>query len=430
MKMGAVRSLEDGLEIDAARRIGTGILDGLAAIHAEGLHHLDLHGENILVTDSVVKIIDIHYLTSLSVISSIPRQQRSRRDFTLLFSNLARLLKACGRNPRPVNDLQDGDVFDLGEARAAFKAALEAPVAAVERPSAIVDPAARLKACLLEPSRQIELRDLLTEVVDPACATFSSETFSPHARFEVSDFPKRLAAYEDASREVVRVAALLGHWNQEDRHHKELARILRRLSATAEEQRAGTTILLELRWVPFLHVMYAAGIGAVSAEDYVSLAAVFRARLPRLHEKEWSALDAFGATVSEFGAHEYFKAHPQFKEKRTRLGEYFFTTLRGPLEAVLKLGVDYERLFDRFEILLALVHAEAHASWGPIGRYGWKLYRRSAQNTEWGTLEAEAKAEGDAWAPLRAGLFGGSAKRFQEAQSGLWEKVLSKLNWY
>lgn len=416
------------LDVETARRIGTGILDGLAAIHAEGLYHLDLHGENILVTDALVKIIDIHYLSSLAVISTIPREKRCRHDFTMLFTNLSRVLKACDRSPRLINELQDAEVFDLEEARAAFDTALDAPPATKEQPA--TDSAARLKTLLLEPTKQIEVRDLLTELSDETCGKLTSNTFSPHGRVDADLLIKRVADYQDASGEIVRVAALLGHWNQEDRHHRELSRIIRRLSSTATQEMAGNTALLAFRWLPFLRVMYSAGIGAVYGDNYASLAAMFRSRVPRRHEKESTALEVFGATWSEIGAREYMKAIPEYRQNYTPLSEYMFATIREPLDGLLKLGSDYERVFDRFEILLALAHADAHQGWGPVGRYGWKLHSRMQQNTEWGALEEEAKAEGAAWGPLRGGLFGGSLQRFEDARKALWETVLKKLNWH
>lgn len=63
-----------------AVRIGTGIIDGLAHIHSQGLVHGDLHDENVMVTTDEVKIIDILYRDSLALFSSASQDFKIRRD--------------------------------------------------------------------------------------------------------------------------------------------------------------------------------------------------------------------------------------------------------------------------------------------------------------------------------------------------------------
>lgn len=420
---------EGNLDPSLGRSIGTGILDGLAAIHRAGLAHLDLHEENILVLGSLVKIIDIHYLSSLALISTIPREKRLRHDFNMLFGNLARILKACGRNPRPVNDLHDEEVFDLEEVRGAFLRALDdegAPVAPTS-----IDPVTQLKECIFERTRRIELRDLLMGITEATGSRLRSDTFPNQGKYGPEVLLQLLGEYESASDDIVRLAGLLGHWSDEDRHYQETARILRRLSAAADEQRAGTCTLLALRWIPFLRVVFAAGVGAISAGNFDGLAALLHCRLARPHEKDWRVVDAVGEAVTNLLRYECFKVHPELGNKYTPLSEYLHSTLRPSMDELLQLGLEFDRIFDRFEILLALVHGENYLnSWGPVGRFGWKLRNRSSETSEWAALETEAKEKGEDWGPLRAGLFGGSMDRFLAARQGLWDNVLTKLGWH
>lgn len=55
--------LERGaLDRDELKRIGLGVIDGIAHIHAQGMTHGDLHVENVMITEGIAKIIDILYV--------------------------------------------------------------------------------------------------------------------------------------------------------------------------------------------------------------------------------------------------------------------------------------------------------------------------------------------------------------------------------
>jgi tRNA A-37 threonylcarbamoyl transferase component Bud32 len=69
---------------DEVRAIGTGLTDGLAHIHAQGLTHEDLHEANVLIEEGNVKIIDIMHRTTLKDLSTAPKRVRVRRDLANL----------------------------------------------------------------------------------------------------------------------------------------------------------------------------------------------------------------------------------------------------------------------------------------------------------------------------------------------------------
>lgn len=69
------------LTLAAASRIGVEILGGVQHIHNRGIAHGDLHSGNVLIdSDGGVKIIDILYRGSLSIMSSAGVRQRLRWD--------------------------------------------------------------------------------------------------------------------------------------------------------------------------------------------------------------------------------------------------------------------------------------------------------------------------------------------------------------
>jgi hypothetical protein len=96
---------------------------------------------------------------------------------------------------------------------------------------------------------------------------------------------------------------------------------------------------------------------------------------------------------------------------------------------LLFLGRGYEALFDRFEMLLALTYADLrNTDWGPPGRFAWKHSNRVA-DSPYNELLAEITREGNAWAPLKAGLFQGSKDRALEIANA-YQARLDKLSWW
>ena len=102
------------------------------------------------------------------------------------------------------------------------------------------------------------------------------------------------------------------------------------------------------------------------------------------------------------------------------------------LDDLLFLGTDYEAHFDRFEVMLALEYAEqldtkesGHV-WGPPGRFA---YKHRTGSGPFNRVITEAKTLGDAWPPIRAGLFGGSIERFKDVASE-YSKLVSRLGWW
>ena len=111
-----------------------------------------------------------------------------------------------------------------------------------------------------------------------------------------------------------------------------------------------------------------------------------------------------------------------------------FKAMQPHLEDLLALGSTYEDLFDQFEILFALVYADASEKtsrhlWGPPGRFGWK-HKRGHGRSPYEELLQEQAQLGEEWPPLKAGFFAGSSDRFVDVASRYRDELLNKLPWY
>ena len=127
---------------------------------------------------------------------------------------------------------------------------------------------------------------------------------------------------------------------------------------------------------------------------------------------------------------ESFKHLPGHERHYVPRSEYLFKVLQPGLDDLLFLGKSYEASFDRFEMFFALVYADlAGRDWGPPGRFAWKHSNRGHDASPFVELLDEATTGGPTWTPSKAGLFGGSLDRFQNAAQQYLE-LLNKLSWW
>lgn len=181
--------------------------------------------------------------------------------------------------------------------------------------------------------------------------------------------------------------------------------------------------------------MYAGGISALATKNYEALVPTLMTQVHTEHRP--NGMPEVPLDVRVFDemtqVDDAFKKIPGHDRHRVPRSEYLFGLLRQPLEKELFLGGSYENLFDRFEVMAALVYAdlmfqERGRMWGPIGRFGYK-YSRGGENNPFSLIVAQAKAQGVSWPMLHAGFFRGSQDRFDEVAKGFAE-LMGKLNWW
>lgn len=173
---------------------------------------------------------------------------------------------------------------------------------------------------------------------------------------------------------------------------------------------------------------YCGGIGALARESYETIAGMMKSRVPssrNIYEQAELRIE-LGKHMLELTRTDAFKHLPGHERQYVPMSEYVHKLLQPELDDLLFLGADYERMFDRFEVLFALIHAdcqEAESSrvWGPVGRFGWK-------HTPLLRIIEEAKTEGAQWGPLRVGFFDASYERFERISKEYFG-MIGKLGW-
>lgn len=130
-----------------------------------------------------------------------------------------------------------------------------------------------LKQLLATPSEQIRLDDFVSMHVRAALNATSMERF-PVQGIDASNeaFVGRITAYEAAVADLATIAILLGRWCT----IKQLPILEKMFSRLAEGDKgsSGTVLWLNLSWYPTLYLMYAAGVAALAADNYTTLAKI------------------------------------------------------------------------------------------------------------------------------------------------------------
>jgi hypothetical protein len=295
------------------------------------------------------------------------------------------------------------------------------------------DDLATFKEYLSDPRFRIRLDDQVNAAVGSALVETSVEKLPFEiARANGGEFTARLAAYEAAIKPLQTKAVLLGKWASSEQLQT-LTSMLARMADAVAGAEIGHSLWMDLGRYPLSLLLYAVGIASLAAEKYRAFAAAHSKRIDaRTLRSENRCVNIVVPVVDAMQAVARTGAWRQIEEyQRMHVpeSEHLFRILRPALDKLLFLGSRYERLFDRYEVLRALIYADVTDSGrGPAGRFGWK-YSGGRENpfTE---LRGEAAQEKDAWGPLWVGLFGGSHERFEQTAAKYEKELLSRLEWH
>jgi hypothetical protein len=280
---------------------------------------------------------------------------------------------------------------------------------------------------------RIKLHDLAIQKCREVITLASDEHFPVETRnVTAEEVADRLKRYATITQDLQDIYTVLCHWGTSE-HVPIIQKIITRL-IERDGPRKGTVAWLGLRYYPSVLLLYAGGIGAIAAQNYENLAAIFTARVGSSYTngKSEEAVLEIGHALAELEDVKLFKLLPDHTRHYVPRSEYLFKLLQPRLDDLLFLGRGYEDMFDRFEVMLALVHADLmfqsanHIS-GPLGRFAWK--HRSGEFSVYSSVVKEAQAQKQVWPPLRAGLFGGSFERFSEIAAE-YEQLINGLGWF
>lgn len=332
-----------------------------------------------------------------------------------------------GQHARELLDHRDGEVVRITDADTFFVSLAEKVSALAQlraaSPASADVAVATLKRYLPEERNRIRLHDFLADEIDRLATAAAAPDLVGVRPATTEELIAILERYEATSETVMRLMVTLGYWAEPHQRHlivDGLERLYRRS--------AGREVGLDD--YPTLLASYAAGLGALGRENYETLANVLGVVQlpPRFGEPRHLVYDlAPNSVVPE----DLLQGEPR---RYTPVQNRIYEILRPPTREAIPGDDDYERLYDRFELLLAVASADITRDrgglepWGPPGRWAWKRHRPTIEDA---TAWARAKVDelGEAWPFLRGPLFDGSPERFRaalEAMTGL----ANRLHWH
>lgn len=280
-----------------------------------------------------------------------------------------------------------------------------------------------VKEYLSDRRHRIALNDLAVEEVqrfEPTVRTNDDSVPIPNAE----TLQKKLNEYELAVRPLQELITLISRWGTEE--HRPLLRMIMERSAEMEYKPGIVNPgARALRWYPLLTCLYSGGMAAIHGGDYGN----FKALVEPVVADPMNPRNSVGLMSEIMRAltqlHEVFKLFSSHERHYVPCSEFLFEGLQPSINDTLFVGRSYEDLFERCEVLLALVFADQksdkHGYWFPTGRYSWKIRERLIDIDPLSLLTDEATEYRDEWPPLKAGLMGGSFERFIDLAQALRE---------
>jgi len=297
------------------------------------------------------------------------------------------------------------------------------------------DPFATAKRHLSDPTQTIALHDLVMHYVRRVAVETSSERLPvENVGYSLEELTKRLQICEEVTQTLRRILACISYWGgtpQRSILGKAMSRVTDHLTTES-----GLIIWSGLRWYPAILLCYGAGIAALANHMYDNLAAFLAAPVntARGSGQHATIAEAVAEAIRALEQSDAFKQLPGHDNYYTARSEYLFKFLQPDLDDDLFLGRGYERLFDQFEIILALTNATRRkrnnkSVWGPVGRFGWKFYRGRSEGNPLVDVVEEARALGPDWPPYAAGLFGQDHELFLTVL-GEYKQMIGNLGWF
>ena len=320
------------------------------------------------------------------------------------------------------------------------------------------------KEMLFDPSRRIELDDLISSEVRRITTALAEPVENPSAGNTESGDDRVVAAVNVAQRywqfaqpfcQSLQVGARWGSVESLD----PWVSGLRSLIAAATRLRAGPTHLLDLRHIPAVAALTTVGLACTGANKWANLRTLvidptIRAEYPPqliplleatnphrpFRNAEWVAnvvarvavaggdVAAALAFVRERGGHAYF----------TPLQIWLHTVVRPIFADQIPEDDIYDNEYDRAEVVLGLLSQDCtseqykgepgsewrkSSSW--FGRSTWRIRETSINHVT--DFERDFRSRGDDWPLLRGGLFGSNATRAREALDA-YAKIFNEIS--
>ncbi len=353
---------------------------------------------------------------------------KSRR-YTTYWCTLASL----GQEAKQLSQHQASRVVDIDGANSFF-VELEERVTSIQRvgerhPLETLAAVETLKRYLTEDRHRIRLRELVQGATEELVSHLKEDNFSVNVQITTEEIAARVQRLNVLSERTIALVANGSFHGMPEQSDMWLKAVVRLAGVEVVNSRAN-------RWgslfrYPALLALYTAGISAVATEKYALLRAVLCTplRSSQGSEAETIVQRVYPHGIVPEGAAHVLCPNPGGGRYHTPLSLYIERTLRPQFADLIPDEHDYTEAFDRYEYLASLVHADLYDSvFFAGGSFEW---RRELYGHRWlpEIVGHEIDESGDDWAPLNAGLFGGSLERLREVRETVHEALRRRARW-
>jgi hypothetical protein len=192
----------------------------------------------------------------------------------------------------------------------------------------------------------------------------------------------------------------------------------------------------ELRWFSIIWLLYSTGTILIYKEDYKAFHNLLHIEVPTFTSNYGfvKLLRSYGSAFGSINSYNIFKQMKFHERHYTPISEYVFRKLQPILEDIFYIGSNYENLFDKYEIIIALEYLsnldwETEFIWAPIGRFGWKNNRGMYSPNPYKNFVNEIKSAKNGTKYLNSGLFKADIDFIDLLDKKLSEFIVT-LNWY
>ena len=255
----------------------------------------------------------------------------------------------------------------------------------------------RLKKYLVDDRYRIELYDLVNNEKEMLHDNISEIYFpiNPKQPPTNEEFANRMRKYEDVTQIVLALMINGCYWGK-DAYKSIWVSIIERVSTMSDW--SGYTNLASLRLYPALILLYGGCIASLTNGNYGTFGSLLTEPVIRdLHEEVPAVMNLNCYKVLDFNIAKQIPLD-EMQGKAVPLSNRLYNILKEPFKSFLADDIKYQRTFDKFEYLMALIHADLRKEqgrnpWGPEGCFSWR-YRYSSGYNVFDDIESEVNVNG------------------------------------
>lgn len=279
---------------------------------------------------------------------------------------------------------------------------------------------ATAKRYLAEERHFIRLEDLVKNETSRLVSALSGPDFDVGSpKPDADTILARVEKYEALTSTLASIFIVGCYWGS-PQHFCLWRRSIERVAACEVQRGTVYAAWRYMKSLPAALLLYSAGIAAIAAEKYETLQMFFSECKSSDDGVETPLIDRANARVS-LRHDEANQLFPPKKNRMTPGSDWVFERLKSSVGQFVGEERQYENLFNRFELLLSMSHLDIVGQHSvPDGRYRWQEFGPGDMLS---VFSKEIEAEGADWPPLRAGMFGGSVPKAQQALMEVRERI-------